>query len=217
MGGDIRKPWMELAGQPIIYRTCRRLREVEGVSEIILALHPDDVDRAQNELWDDLTAAGVSMIVAGGANRAESVWNAVQVVAADSELIAVHDAVRPFISPVICEQLFKMAARRGAAVPIVPLADTVKRVEADLVVETPRRLGMVRVQTPQVFSSDLFIDACEYALSTGGFTDSITDDASLVERYGKEVAVILGEEYNFKITTPRDLKIAEALFATGVC
>lgn len=216
MGGETRKPWMTLADEPILYRTCRALNAIEAVTEIILVLHPADVDRAKAEHGTQLKDCGVSLIVAGGRCRAESVWNGIEVVSAGAELIAVHDAVRPFIGPGIGAQLVKMAKQRGGAVPVTPLADTIKRVEADAVVETPRRAGLVRVQTPQVFQSDLLIDAYEYAQRTGGLSESITDDASLVEQFGHEVAIVLGEEYNFKITTPRDLRMAEALLAAGI-
>lgn len=216
MGGGIRKPWIELDGEPILYRTCRVMKSMPGVNEIILSLHPEDAPHAQEEWWDDLSAVGVTLVVEGGATRAESVWNAVQVMGATSELVAIHDAVRPFVSREVCSLLFKTAADRGAAIPIVPLADTIKRTEGDSVTETPSRVSLVRVQTPQVFQSDIYIDACEYALRTGGFPESLTDDAMLVENFGQEVAVVLSEEYTFKITTPRDLRIAEALLTAGV-
>ncbi len=216
MGSGRRKPWLELGGEPILYRTCRVMKEMPGVGEIILVLHQEDVARAQGELWDELKGVGVTLVVAGGKTRAESVWQGVQVMNAASGFVAIHDAVRPFISRHVCEELFRKADKIGAAVPIVPLSDTVKQTEADRVVRTPSRVGLVRVQTPQVFRSDLFIDANEYCLNTGGFSDAITDDASLVEAYGHEVAVVLGEEYNFKITTPRDLRMAEALLGMGM-
>lgn len=216
MGGDTRKPWLQLAGRSILARTCERVKEMPGVAELILVLHREDVSRAQNECWEELQRVGVDLVVAGGATRTESVWNGVQVADAESDLVAIHDAVRPFVLREVCELLFRTAELRGAAVPIVPMSDTVKRTEGDLVTETVRRRGLVRVQTPQVFQRELFIQANEYALSTGGFSDAITDDASLVEAYGREVAVVLSHEANFKITTPRDLRLAEALIAAGM-
>ncbi len=216
LAGPTRKPFRELAGRPILLRTCERLRSMPGVGEIILAVHPDDLADVQGKLWEVLRAAGVHLVVAGGEVRAQSVWNALAVADPEAELVAVHDAVRPFISPAICAELFRVARDRGAAVPVVPVNDTIKRTEADKVTETVRRRGLMRVQTPQVFRRELFVAANEYARATGGFCETITDDASLVESYGKEVAVVLGEEYNLKITTPRDLRMAEALLAAGV-
>ena len=216
MGDGARKPFLELAGEPILLRTVKRLAGAPGILEIILAVHPDDLDAVQGEWWERLAGAGAALAVAGGVSRAESVWNAMQVVPARAELIAVHDAVRPFVSPDILKALFSTARRRGAAVPVVPLVDTPKRVEGDSVVETPRRLGLMRVQTPQVFASDLLIEAYEYALSTGGLSDRITDDSQMVENLGREVAAVLGDEFNLKITTPKDLRLAEALLAAGL-
>ena len=216
MGGGARKPFLELAGEPILLRTVRRLAKAPGVLEIVLAVHPDDLEAVQGEWWERLAEAGVTLAVAGGVSRAESVWNAIQVVSAKAELIAVHDAVRPFVSPDILKALFSTARRHGASVPVIPLVDTPKRIEGDSVVETPLRLGLMRVQTPQVFASNLLIEAYEYALNTGGLSDRITDDSQMVENLGREVAAVLGDEFNLKITTPKDLRLAETLLAAGL-
>ncbi|MCL2000807.1 MAG: 2-C-methyl-D-erythritol 4-phosphate cytidylyltransferase, partial [Planctomycetes bacterium] len=129
---------------------------------------------------------------------------------------AVHDAVRPFFSLDAVSALFAIARRRGAAGPGIPLSDTLKQVEGDVVTETPRRAGLMRVQTPQVFRSDLLIEAYEYAIRTGGLSERITDDAQLVEALGREVAAVATDELNLKITSPLDMKIAQALLAAGL-
>lgn len=216
MSGSVRKPFVELAGTPILFHACRRLRQIENVLEIILVAHPDDLPRIQGELWNQLESEGITLAVAGGDSRSESVWNGMEVVDARAEIIAVHDAARPFPSVPMMSELFALAIKRGAAIPVVPLSDTVKRIEGDMVVETPMRRGLMRVQTPQVFKSDLLIDAFEYVMRTGGLSDAVTDEAMAAEAAGVKVAALLSDEYNFKITTPRDLKIAEALLAAGV-
>ncbi|MCC8189813.1 MAG: 2-C-methyl-D-erythritol 4-phosphate cytidylyltransferase [Planctomycetes bacterium] len=216
MGGDRRKPFLTLAGEPILFRTCRALRALPAVLEIIIAVHPDDLEEVQNARWDEARRAGVELAVAGGSCRAESVWNAMQVVSARAELIAVHDAVRPFVGGDLLAALVSTARKRGAAVPVVPMLDTPKRIEGDTVVETPRRTGLMRAQTPQVFQSDLLIEAYEYRGRTGGLDDSVTDDAQLVEAMGGEVAAVYGSEINVKITTPADLRLAEAILAAGL-
>jgi len=155
----------------------------------------------------------MTLAVAGGDCRAASVWAGLEVVSAQSGLVAVHDAARPFLSPETARALVETAQKRGAAIPVVPLADTVKRVEVDVVTETPRRRGLMRVQTPQVFQSDLLIDAFEYALRTGGLSESIVDDAALLEARGIPVAAVYGDEAAIKITTRRDLEIAHAWLA----
>ncbi|MDR1521114.1 MAG: 2-C-methyl-D-erythritol 4-phosphate cytidylyltransferase [Planctomycetota bacterium] len=216
MGGSLRKPFIELEGEPILFRTCRRLASVPGVFEIVVALHPDDLDFFRDRLWDRALASGVTLAVAGGACRAESVWNALQVMSARAELTAVHDAVRPFAAVDTVKALIALARRRGAAVPVSPMDDTIKRIEGDRVTETPRRLGLVRVQTPQVFRSDLLIEAYEYAIRTGGLSANITDDAQLVEALGAEVAALHGGAFNLKITSASDLRLARALLAAGL-
>ena len=216
MGTEVRKPFLEVGGEPIIMRTLRRIAEAPGVFEIILAVHPDDLGLVQGEWAARLAAVGVTLSVAGGGTRAETVWNAIQVVSARAQFIAVHDAVRPFVSLDTLKGIFATARKRNAAVPVVPMTDTPKRVEGDSIIETPRRLGLMRVQTPQVFQSDLLIEAYEYALDTGGLSDRITDASQLVENLGREVAEVYGDEFNFKITTPKDVKLAEALLQAGL-
>lgn len=216
MGGDVRKPFLELNGEPILFRTCRRLREIEEILEIIVVAHPDDVALLQNEHWDAAHAAGIELVVAGGANRAQSVWNGLEVVSAKAELVAVHDGVRPFVTTDVIRALISIARKRGAAVPVIPFSDTPKRVDGDKVVETLARRGLMRVQTPQIFQSDLLIEAFEYRMATGGLGDWITDDAQMVESMGHEVAAVLGNEFNLKITTPSDMKLAGALLAAGL-
>lgn len=216
MDMGVRKPFLELDGEPILLRTMKRFSRLPGVLEIVLAVHPDDLEQVNGDWHERLAAAGMTLAVAGGASRAESVWNAIQVVSARAEYLAVHDAVRPFVSADVVKALFSTARRRGAAVPVVPMVDTPKRIEGDVVVESLRRVGLMRVQTPQVFSSDLLIEAYEYALRTGGLSDQITDDSQLVENLGHEVAAVYGDEYNLKITTKRDLTAAKALLAAGI-
>lgn len=216
MGADIRKPFLKLGGESILFRACRRLARLDGVFEVIVAAHPDDLAYIRDDIWEEAAEAGVTLAVEGGKFRAETVWNALQVVSARAELVAVHDAVRPFFSADMAKALFSTARRRGAAVPVVPMRDTPKRVEGDIVIATPRRTGMMRAQTPQVFQSDLLIEAFEYAIRTGGLSESVTDDSLLVEAMGREVAAVLGDEFNIKITEPADLKIADAFMSAGL-
>lgn len=215
MGSATRKPLLMLGGEPILFRTCRKLKRIPCVLEIIVAAHPDDVAHLQDEAFEQAREAGIDLVVAGGACRAQSVWNALEVVSAKAELVAVHDAVRPFVPVDTVNGLIDTARRRGAAIPVVPLQDTVKRIDGDTIIETPRRSGLMRVQTPQVFKSDLLIEAYEYRMQTGTLSEYITDDAQLVEALDQPVAAVLGHPRNMKITTPEDLELAELLLANG--
>jgi 2-C-methyl-D-erythritol 4-phosphate cytidylyltransferase len=216
MGGDVRKPFLSIGGEPILFRTCRKLREAPGVFEIIVVLHPEDIEVIRDELWEEASAAGISLAVKGGKSRAQTVWNGLEVVSARAAIVAVHDAVRPFVPEDTIRALISTARKRGAAVPVVPMVDTPKRIEGDVILATPPRAGLMRAQTPQVFQSDLLIEAYEYAMRTGGLSDRITDDSQLVEALGKDVTVVFGSEYNIKITTPADVRLAEALLAAGL-
>ncbi len=216
MGGSVHKPLLDLGGEPILFRTCRRLKAVPGVLEVIVAAHPDDVPHLQGESFEAARAAGIDLVVAGGNCRAQSVWNALEVVSARAELVAVHDAVRPFFPLDMVNALISTARKRGAAVPVVPLSDTIKRIDGDTVVETPRRSGLMRVQTPQVFKSDLLIEAYEYRMATGALSEYITDDAQLVEALDQPVASVLGHPFNIKITTLHDLKLAALFLSAGL-
>ncbi len=216
MGTSAHKALLELEGVPILFRTCRRLKSIPSVLEIIVAAHPDDVPYLQNTAFEEAQASGIELVVAGGRCRAQSVWNALEVVSAKAHIVAVHDAVRPFVPADLVKALISTARRRGAAVPVVPLSDTVKRIEGDEVVETPRRAGLMRVQTPQVFQSDLLIEAYEYRMQTGTLSEYITDDAQLVEGLSHPVASVLGSDLNMKITTPADLRLASVLLSSGL-
>lgn len=216
MRASKRKPWLTLGGKPILFRTLELFHSLPWIEEIVLIVNEADEDEANGPMWEALSARGVSMVVTGGANRAESVWNGLQVSDPSCEVVAIHDAVRPFISLDTCKAIMRTARDRGACVPVVPMQDTVKRIEGDKVTETIRRLGLMAVQTPQCFRRELLIEAYEHARRTGGILENITDDASLVEAYGEPVSVVLGSSANLKITTQEDLVIAEAMLKAGV-
>jgi len=216
MGAAQRKPWMQLGGEPIILRTVRLLKSVKSVEEIILAVHPDDLDFAQEQQGEVLEKAGVTLIIAGGKTREETVRKALEVTDPMCEIVAIHDAVRPFADRSMCNALCKMARDFGAAIPVSPVTDTIKRVHADKVIDNVRRLGLMAAQTPQCFRRELLIEAFAYADNTGGISENITDDSSLVEAYGHEVRCILGNAKNFKITTKEDLQLAELMLKAGM-
>ncbi|GHT01066.1 2-C-methyl-D-erythritol 4-phosphate cytidylyltransferase [Planctomycetales bacterium] len=211
LSGARRKPWLPLGGEMLVARVVRLLKAVPAVAEIILAVHPDDENFARDEIGESLRQTGVDLIVVGGKTRAETVLNALQATDANHEVVAIHDAARPFADRGMCNALCKMARQGGAAIPVVPVCDSIKRVSADRVVENVRRLGLMAAQTPQCFKREILIDAYAYAAATGGIGEHITDDAGLVENYGREVRVILGSANNFKITTKEDWRRAELL------
>jgi 2-C-methyl-D-erythritol 4-phosphate cytidylyltransferase len=207
------KQFAEIGGTPILIHTLRKFEGVSEISEIVLALRTDGGAfhaRLQKEnLRKKIT------LVEGGENRQQSVANGLaKIAAAPDDLVLVHDAVRPFVDAEIISSVILAAARHGAAIAGLPAVDTVKQVDrtADgaIVVSTIPRARVVLAQTPQGFRYDVLKKAFDEAQSDGFHG---TDEASLVERTGHEVAVVMGSAQNIKITTPADLELAEFFLA----
>jgi 2-C-methyl-D-erythritol 4-phosphate cytidylyltransferase len=164
------------------------------------------IDRVR-ELVATYGLGQVSAVVAGGLKRQQSVALGLQALRR-CDVVLVHDGARPLVTADIIERVVEAAVEHGAAVPAVPVRDTIKRVDGDRVVETLNRDELRAVQTPQGFRYELLVQAHERAREEGFYG---TDDATLVERLGHPVAVVPGSPENLKITTPEDLLLAEAL------
>jgi 2-C-methyl-D-erythritol 4-phosphate cytidylyltransferase len=202
LGADRPKALVELAGRTLLDWSIGALREAEGIERIVVAL-PAGVE----------APAGVQG-VEGGIARSDSVRRALEAAGGEEELVLVHDAARPLLSPRLAEQV--IAALRGdpaadAAIAGAPVTDTIKRAAADgAVLETLTRNELWSVQTPQVFRRG----ALAGALAVGaGELALVTDDASLIERAGGRVIVVPSDPRNLKVTTPVDLRVAELLLA----
>ncbi len=207
MGRDSRKQFLELDGSPILVHTLRKFLQCPSVKEIVLAVRSEDLDWAK-ELVASVKPAKTVRFVEGGDTRQESVQNALDSLAADVDLVAVHDAVRPFIQPETIEKVIAEAAETGAAIVGIVPVDTVKQMhKMDKIKSTLPREHLVLAQTPQVFKLDLLRDAFA-AAKADNFTG--TDEASLVERLERvDVTVVQGSDRNIKITKPTDLDLAE--------
>jgi 2-C-methyl-D-erythritol 4-phosphate cytidylyltransferase len=204
------KQFTELNGIPVLIHTLRKFASVPAVSEIVIALRKSEAENFAPRLEQEKFAKPVR-IVEGGEHRQESVSKALQAIsAADSDLVLVHDAVRPFVDRDVIASVIEAAAKHGAAIAALPAVDTIKQVDrtADgaVVNATIPREHIVLVQTPQGFRFHLLKQAFEEA-ARDGFTG--TDEASVVERMGHAVAVVMGSPRNIKITTPLDLELAE--------
>lgn len=204
-GGDVPKQFRLLKGRPMAWWAINTFRLEDPATRIILVLH-----KAYLAFWKDLMASLPiheqieCEIVAGGNNRRESVENALKLINRDSfTLIAVHDAARPLLSIEMLRRGWKKAMETGACVPVVPLTDSIRHLVEDTS-ESVARKDYVAVQTPQIFISDVIKKAYELPDS-----EDFTDDASIVEATGAEIALFEGEHRNFKITNPCDFAIAE--------
>jgi 2-C-methyl-D-erythritol 4-phosphate cytidylyltransferase len=205
MGSRRPKQYLRLGGAPILVATLRALGRARGLDGIVVAV-PEAHVAATRRLLARRRVPKILEVVAGGADRQESVWRALQRVPDGARWIVVHDAVRPFITGALVERV-RAAAARGAATCGVPVRETVKRVKDGAVEGTVERQGLWLTQTPQVFARDLLWEAHEKA-RRDGFAG--TDDAALVERLGTTVAMVPGLAQNLKITTPEDLRTARA-------
>ena len=202
MGHRHPKQYLRLGGAPLIVHTLRVL--ARGVDGMVVAAPADRLE-ATRRLLARHRVPRVLGIVAGGAERQESVWNGLLQIPPEARWVIVHDAARPFITPALVERVLAAARRHGAATCGLAVRETVKRVRGPLVDATLDREGLWLVQTPQAFRRELLWEAHDKA-RRDGYTG--TDDAVLVERLGARVAMVEGLPQNLKITTPADLRIA---------
>jgi 2-C-methyl-D-erythritol 4-phosphate cytidylyltransferase len=199
-----RKQFLRLGDSSVLMRTLRQFDGAQTITEILVSVRDDDRESFATEL----KAQGFSKpvrVATGGRNRQESVENALALVAQDVDLVAVHDAVRPLITPELIDKAVQQAAVDGAVILGVPAVDTVKRVDQRVVHATLPREMIMLAQTPQVFRASLLRRAFEHA-NQDGFVG--TDEASLVEHLGEDVHVMMGSPRNLKITRPQDLALA---------
>ncbi|NLW51554.1 MAG: 2-C-methyl-D-erythritol 4-phosphate cytidylyltransferase [Candidatus Brocadiaceae bacterium] len=206
--GGCRKPFLMLAGRPVIGHVVEALARAPGCVRIVLALRPDDA--ADESVRAELQALGQHVrIVPGGATRQDSVAAGLRGVDVDVPVVLTHDAARPLVDPDVVRRVAQGALSSGAAVAAVPAAETVKEVgEGGIVLGTPARDGLWLAHTPQGLRRHLFERAHE-AARRDGFAG--TDDVQLAERLGARVIVVEDRYDNIKITTPEDLAIAEAI------
>ncbi|MGC8794744.1 MAG: 2-C-methyl-D-erythritol 4-phosphate cytidylyltransferase [Bryobacteraceae bacterium] len=203
--GVSRKQFMLLDGAPILLHTLRKFLGCPLVTEIIVALRREDMEWFPALVEREGPGKPVRFVT-GGNSRQESVKNALDAVAPDTDLVAVHDAVRPFIDPGTLEKVILEAAQTGAAIVGIVPVDTVKQVRGNKVHGTLPRERLILAQTPQVFQYALLKEAFERA-SQDGFIG--TDESSLVERLERvEVSVVAGSDRNIKITKPSDMELA---------
>ena len=209
MGRGTPKQFLSLEGVPIFVLTLRKFAASDAVDEIYLVLRSEDMERARADVERAPFSKPVRL-VAGGATRQETVARALAEVPAATQVVVVHDAVRPFIQVDLIRRVVDHARKDGAAILGVPSVDTVKQVERQLIRGTIPRERVVLAQTPQAFRYDVIREAFARAAQDGF---SGTDESSLVERLGHPVTVLMGSDRNIKITRPSDLPIARLYIA----
>ena len=211
-GGQTPKQFLEIAGAPIIIHTLRRFDSCEAIGAIIVALQASEISSFEESLSGFEFRKPVRL-VPGGAERSDSILNALEAAREfDPELVAVHDAVRPFITPAQISAVLARAGEAGAAILALPATDTIKEVEGGIIRRTIDRRLIWRAQTPQAFRYEMLLRANAEARAAGLPSSLTTDDSLLVENLGLEVAVVEGSAHNIKITTPEDFILAQRLF-----
>ena len=207
MGTEVSKQFLPLCGKEILAHSVEKFEEVEKIRDIVLVTGEDSLqdvrEMAQEYGWKKIVS-----VVAGGKERQDSVWNGLQAVSDDTDIVLIHDGVRPFVTEDILNHSIETAVEMGGCVAGVPAKDTIKVCNGEnIAVATPDRSTLWQIQTPQTFRKDLIMQAYQKAKAEG-FVG--TDDASLAEYSGCPVKVIMGSYRNIKITTKEDLLIGEA-------
>ena len=195
-----------LAGKPVLNWSLEKFQAHPEVSEIILVLGKEMPAEKYPGRYGKISA-----VVPGGKKRQDSVIAGFSKLnPGGTDIVLIHDGVRPLVSEDLISRIIAAAGENGAAVPVIPLEDTIKKVRGDRVLGTVDRAGLCRVQTPQGFDYSILKSAFEKAAKE---VLSSTDEASLVEKLGQDIIAVPGEQRNIKLTTPLDIKIAEVFLA----
>ena len=207
--GKEKKPFVSLDGRPIWQRSAELFWNRAEVTRVYLVLPPEEREEFRSRFGHLIAFTNIALID-GGEERFESVANALARVPETVDFVAVHDAVRPLGTSRLIDSVLAAAVAHGAAMPAIPVADTLKQVDptTNQITATVPRAGLWQAQTPQVFRRDWLVAA--YA-NRSQLTTPVTDDAQLVEAIGHSVVVVPGSTSNFKITTADDLELAEAV------
>lgn len=202
------KQFMDLQGKPLIYYSLRTFAD-SGIGSIVLVTGQDSIDYCKEQIVEHYHIDHVHAIVSGGKERYHSVYEGLKAVQ-NADIVMIHDSARPFVTQEMIEASYDMAKEKEAVIVGVPVKDTIKQVSKEnIALDTPDRSTLWQIQTPQSFSYHLIRSAYERMLKQED--EAITDDAMVLERYGKrQVTVIMGDYHNIKITTPEDMIVANA-------
>jgi len=208
MGASMNKQYLLLDGKPILAHTLDLFQQADFIDEILVVVPADEIEYCRIQVVEKYGLNKVKQVVAGGAERQNSVLNGLRALdCQDEDVVLIHDGVRPFVPLSVVQHSIEMALEYDGALVAVPVKDTVKIVKDAFVAATPEREAIWLAQTPQTFRYKIIRAAHERA-KTDGFSG--TDDASLLEKIGGKVHVVIGDYRNIKITTPDDLILMQA-------
>jgi len=212
MNSSISKQFLNIKGRPILYYTLKKFERIDKIKSIILVVGADDIDFTREEIVKRYKFKKIK-IVQGGKERQDSVYNGLRELSPQTDIVVIHDGVRPFVPVTIIEKSIAAAAKYKAVGVAVPVKDTIKVVDINnTIITTPDRKTLWAMQTPQSFTYDVIMRAYEKAMDDDFYG---TDDTVLVERLGLPVKIIEGAYENIKITTPEDIIFAEAFISLG--
>jgi len=206
------KAFVTVGGRRLLFYSLATLAQVPSISEAVVTV-PEGMEREARDVAREARCDLPLKITVGGAERQDSVRIALGLTSAESDLVIVHDAARPFASAALFEFCLKAAAHWGGAIAAIPVADTLKRVDEGAIISTVARTGLYQAQTPQAFRRPILLAAHERAARD---RIAATDDADLVEQIGERVEIVEASGWNLKITTRADLELAEAIVAAGL-
>ena len=211
MGSSTNKPFLLLDNKPILVHSLRVFEECRAVDGIYLVVNQKDLPLIQEEILEAYKFGKIVKLVIGGRLRQDSVKNGLEAIEEPCDVVVVHDAARPFVSPAFVEKSISLMEMFDAIIPALPVKDTIKVISKEgFVSKTLERDGLWNVQTPQTFKYNLIMKAYREGMAKKllGY-----DDSAFVEYLGKRVKVVEGSPYNIKITTPEDLVIAKGILS----
>lgn len=209
MGGSVKKPFLQIHGKPIFLHTIERFSQINTISEIIFVIGETEI-KPFHEQWKAVVDAyKVKKIIPGGKRRQDSVYHGLCKTEADAEIVLIHDIVRPLVRKEHIEAVIDKARESHAAILAAPMKATVKEVGSNLFIQrTIPRNRLWMAQTPQGFERNLIMKVFDQFKNT---EREFTDDAEMAEKAGYPVCIVPGSDENIKITTPEDIRLAEAL------
>ena len=207
MGASLNKQYLKLKGRPLLTYTLELFLGLSP-AQIVVVVSEGEKEIFQQHVLKPLNSPEVQVVV-GGKTRQDSVYCGLKVLAETLKYVCIHDGARPLVSSQMVEEVFWACQEVGGAAAGVPLKDTIKEIDCSgFVIHTPRREGLIAIQTPQIFCRNFILEAYEKAAEEGFYA---TDDTSLLEKYGKKVKIVPGSYDNLKITTSEDLLLAELI------
>ena len=208
MGGELPKQFIQIKKKPLLAYTLEKFEKCVLIDEIILVVPDEYVGLASYQVVDVFDFGKIRKIVSGGKERQDSVYKALLSLPGNTDIVTIHDGVRPFVSVEKIVKSIEMCQQDKAVILALPINETVKRVENEFVITTLDREKLWVAQTPQTFEYKLILEAYKKAIDAGFIG---TDDSSLVERMGVKVRILEGDYENIKITTMEDLVLAEKM------